>query len=488
MAWGLGSFLVLVVLMRVWLFPKLKKGMDARYAKTRGDLDEAERIREEAADRRRPLPGGHRRVQRRGRPVARASPARRSTPIASVKVTAANARIAERRSRRRRRDRCRPSHAALASTEPIVLEVAVNAAEPCPRRAGRPRRRPAGRDRDRQRWDGGLMHVLASIALFAQETTTEFHAENKWFPESAEIIWGTIAFVIIVGAAVQVGRPSRSMKAMQGRTDRIADEIEGAADARAERRGRGRPDPPEPGRRRRPSGPASWPRRPRPPSACASRASPATTPRSPSWRPGPRPTSRRCAAGPAASCRRQDRRRGPARPPSASCVSRQLDDATLQRLIEDYIAGVGAASPHERASSATASTATPRRCSRSPRPRATSTRSKTSCSASPARSRLPTSCATPSPTSWSRPSAARPSSRTCSARKASPTTIAAGQLRRRLRPRPRPAGHHRQARRAGRRREGPRRSPRSARPSRSPTTSSTAWPPPSPTPPASRSR
>ena len=36
MAWGLGSFLVLVLLMRVWLFPKLKKGTDARYAKTRG--------------------------------------------------------------------------------------------------------------------------------------------------------------------------------------------------------------------------------------------------------------------------------------------------------------------------------------------------------------------------------------------------------------------------------------------------------------------
>ncbi len=29
MIWGLGSFLLLVVLMRVALFPKLKKGMDA---------------------------------------------------------------------------------------------------------------------------------------------------------------------------------------------------------------------------------------------------------------------------------------------------------------------------------------------------------------------------------------------------------------------------------------------------------------------------
>ena len=31
LAWGAGAFIVLLVLMRFWLFPKVKKGMDARY-------------------------------------------------------------------------------------------------------------------------------------------------------------------------------------------------------------------------------------------------------------------------------------------------------------------------------------------------------------------------------------------------------------------------------------------------------------------------
>ncbi len=54
--------------------------------------------------------------------------------------------------------------------------------------------------------------------------------------------------------------------------------------------------------------------------------------------------------------------------------------------------------------------------------------------------------------------------------KASPTTTQLVSLRRRLRPRPRPAGHHRQARRAGRQREGPdgRRGPLGHRPHRRP--------------------
>jgi len=41
LAWGAGSFVVLFVLMRYFLFPKLKKGMDARYADIRSDIDGA---------------------------------------------------------------------------------------------------------------------------------------------------------------------------------------------------------------------------------------------------------------------------------------------------------------------------------------------------------------------------------------------------------------------------------------------------------------
>jgi F-type H+-transporting ATPase subunit b len=45
LAWGAGSFIVLFVLMRLVLFPKLKRGMDARYGKIRGDHETAEAIR-----------------------------------------------------------------------------------------------------------------------------------------------------------------------------------------------------------------------------------------------------------------------------------------------------------------------------------------------------------------------------------------------------------------------------------------------------------
>ena len=45
LAWGAGSFIVLFVLMRLVLFPRLKKGMDARYGKIRGDHENADSIR-----------------------------------------------------------------------------------------------------------------------------------------------------------------------------------------------------------------------------------------------------------------------------------------------------------------------------------------------------------------------------------------------------------------------------------------------------------
>lgn len=44
-AWAAGSFFVLLVIMRYYLFPKLKKGMDARYADIRGDIDSAENVK-----------------------------------------------------------------------------------------------------------------------------------------------------------------------------------------------------------------------------------------------------------------------------------------------------------------------------------------------------------------------------------------------------------------------------------------------------------
>jgi F-type H+-transporting ATPase subunit b len=44
-AWTAGAFVVFAVLMRLVLFPRLKKGMDARYGKIRGDLEGADATR-----------------------------------------------------------------------------------------------------------------------------------------------------------------------------------------------------------------------------------------------------------------------------------------------------------------------------------------------------------------------------------------------------------------------------------------------------------
>jgi len=46
--WAGGSFLLLAVLMRVVLYPRLRTGMDARYAGIRGDLEGADKVRADA--------------------------------------------------------------------------------------------------------------------------------------------------------------------------------------------------------------------------------------------------------------------------------------------------------------------------------------------------------------------------------------------------------------------------------------------------------
>src|SRR5262249_5252953 len=45
LGWGASTFLVLFVLMRLLLFPRLKAGMDARYGKIRGDHQAADDTR-----------------------------------------------------------------------------------------------------------------------------------------------------------------------------------------------------------------------------------------------------------------------------------------------------------------------------------------------------------------------------------------------------------------------------------------------------------
>ena len=46
--WGAGAFVVLAILVRVFLFPKLKKGMDARHDLIQGELETAEATRASA--------------------------------------------------------------------------------------------------------------------------------------------------------------------------------------------------------------------------------------------------------------------------------------------------------------------------------------------------------------------------------------------------------------------------------------------------------
>jgi F-type H+-transporting ATPase subunit b len=46
--WGFGSFVVFALLMRYFLYPRLRVGMDARYAKIKGGHDHAERVTADA--------------------------------------------------------------------------------------------------------------------------------------------------------------------------------------------------------------------------------------------------------------------------------------------------------------------------------------------------------------------------------------------------------------------------------------------------------
>lgn len=45
LAWGAGSFIVFLILMRLFLFPRIKKGMDARYADIRGAHESADAMK-----------------------------------------------------------------------------------------------------------------------------------------------------------------------------------------------------------------------------------------------------------------------------------------------------------------------------------------------------------------------------------------------------------------------------------------------------------
>lgn len=127
LAWGAGAFIVFLVAMRLFLFPRVKQGMEARYAKIKGDHEEAENMKASAerdvAEYEQALAGV--RAEAAGRiDVARQTlEGERSAQLEEV-----NARIAERRSAAAA-EVAAAKEAARGSIETAVVSVASRAGE-----------------------------------------------------------------------------------------------------------------------------------------------------------------------------------------------------------------------------------------------------------------------------------------------------------------------------------------------------------------------
>jgi F-type H+-transporting ATPase subunit b len=77
------------------------------------------------------------------------------------------------------------------------------------------------------------VNALAAIGVLAQQDSTTFEAPNTWLPEGSEILWGTIAFVIIVALLWKFAAPP-IRASLKARTARIDEDIKSAAQARAD--------------------------------------------------------------------------------------------------------------------------------------------------------------------------------------------------------------------------------------------------------------
>lgn len=133
LVWGAGSFLVFLVLMRLFLFPRLRRGMDARYSAIRGDLESADAVRDSAK-------GDVARYELqlaevRAEAAARVDAARQVLDTErSARIAEANARIAEKRSAadaalQRERDQVRDQvAAAVAQVTQRAAQIAVGRA------------------------------------------------------------------------------------------------------------------------------------------------------------------------------------------------------------------------------------------------------------------------------------------------------------------------------------------------------------------------
>ncbi len=61
----------------------------------------------------------------------------------------------------------------------------------------------------------------------------EFQAHHSWLPETQEIIWGSLAFLIVLVILIKYAGPA-VRKGMAARSDRIAKEMDDATRARAD--------------------------------------------------------------------------------------------------------------------------------------------------------------------------------------------------------------------------------------------------------------
>ena len=78
--------------------------------------------------------------------------------------------------------------------------------------------------------------MLAGLLTFAQETSTTeetFHAHSALWPETLEIIWGGTAFLVVAFMLWKYAVPAMK-KGMQARSDRIQRELDNAAKAKAD--------------------------------------------------------------------------------------------------------------------------------------------------------------------------------------------------------------------------------------------------------------
>lgn len=129
LAWGAGSFIVLFVLMRLVIFPRLKKGMDARYGKIRGDHETAEATREAAKAEIAEYEAALAAVKAESRDRVDAARQTLETERAAA-LNEANARIVTRRSEATARTEAARSeaahhiHAAVADVSSRVAELA----------------------------------------------------------------------------------------------------------------------------------------------------------------------------------------------------------------------------------------------------------------------------------------------------------------------------------------------------------------------------